>query len=667
MNEAELTPLMEEMKRVLNDKIDDETLKAELDKYLNEYHVDVEAAKRGILRKYGALDSAASIGGTITKKIGMLTGNEQNVDIVGKIVSTERRPIRSRGVEKEIVSGTVGDETGSVAFTLWDPSIAELASGSTYVFRNCYCKTYKGMVQLNIGNRGRIEAADTDVQASGAVVGTPAETKKIGELTGSEQNINIVAKVMEAGKKTVTVKGEAKEVVTGTIADETGFVPFTVWNDSAELLEAGSVYEFRGCYCKTFMGAVQVNTGGSSTIEASTAKIDAVEFTPSASAAAVSMGPGEKKKIANLDGTEQNVDLDVKALSAERRNVTVKGVPRDIISGIVGDETGSIQFTIWEPGDLTMEKGRTYAFKSAYARARNGAVQLTIGSRGKVEPIDADIDVPDRVYNMSASECKIRDIHDGAGIVRVRGLVASVEMREVVVRGENRTVWSGILADDTGKIQYSAWKDFGLKENESVCIENASVRSWKGIPQLNLGEATEVSRIDSDFQTVDTRSNLRTVAEIMRNGGGIDIDIEGMVVDIRAGSGLIKRCPLCKRSILNGVCTMHGQVEGTSDIRLKAVIDDGTGAIGAVIGRSDTERITGVTLEEAETMAARLGEGAVTGDLASKVLMRRVRVSGNVTIDDFGPSITVRGLKPVEVDVESEARALLEDVEANLS
>ena len=35
-------------------------------------------------------------------------------------------------------------------------------------------------------------------------------------------------------------------------------------------------------------------------------------------------------------------------------------------------------------------------------------------------------------------------------------------MREVVVRGENRTVWSGILADDTGKIQYSAWKDFGL-------------------------------------------------------------------------------------------------------------------------------------------------------------------------------------------------------------
>ena len=62
MTSDELTPLFEEMKRVLNDKIDDETLRSELDKYLNEYHVDVDAAKRGILRKYGAIDSASATG-----------------------------------------------------------------------------------------------------------------------------------------------------------------------------------------------------------------------------------------------------------------------------------------------------------------------------------------------------------------------------------------------------------------------------------------------------------------------------------------------------------------------------------------------------------------------------------------------------------------------------
>ena len=666
MNETELTPLLEDMKRVLNDKIDEDTLKAELNKYLNEYHVDVDAAKRGILRKYGAIDSAATIGGTITKKIGTLTGNEQNVDVVARVETVERRQIRSRGTDKEIVSGVLGDETGKVTYTLWDPSIAELAAGSSYTFRNCYCKTYKGTVQLNIGNRGRIEPSDVDVQASGETVSTPAVTKKIGELTGSEQNIDIVAKVLESGRKTVVVKGEPKEVQTGAIGDETGFVQFTAWNESEDL-EAGKVYEFKGCYCKTYMGSVQVNTGISSSIVPSSATVNAVEYTPGSQAFSSGSAPGERKKIGELKGDEPNIDLEVKALSADRRSVNIKGVQRDIISGIIGDETGSIQFTVWEPGDLEMEKGKTYAFRGAYARSRNDSLQVNVGNRGRVEPIDAAIDVPERVFNMSMSECKIKDVHGGMSSVTVRGLVVSVERRDIVIRDENRTVWSGILADDTGKIQFSAWKDFDLKPNESVCIEDAYVRSWKGIPQLNIRETSEVSRIDSDFQTVETGSNRRTVAEIMRNGGGIDIDVEGMVVDIRAGSGLIKRCPQCKRSVLKGICSVHGQVEGTSDVRLKAVIDDGTGAIGAVIGRADTERLTGITLKEAEEMAAKLGEGAVTGSLAAKVLMRRVRVSGNVTIDDFGPSITVRGLSPVEVDVESEARALLKDVEANLS
>ncbi len=665
MGNEELTPLLEEMKRVLNDKIDEETLRSELDKYLNEYHVDADAARRGILRKYGAIDSAASIGGAISKKIGTLTGNEQNVDVVGKVVSLERRMIKSRGTEKEIVSGTVADETGLVTFTLWDPSIAELVVDSSYIFRNCYCKTYKGAVQLNIGNRGRIEPAETDVQASDVAVSTPAETKKIGQLTGNEQNIDIVAKVMACSRRTVSARGEMKEIVSGTIADDTGAVAFTMWNDLMDL-DIGSVYEFKGCYCKTYMNTVQVNTGMSSTVVPSSVEMDTVEYTPTVPMASSDLGPAEKKKIGELEGNESNIDLDVKALFVERKNVTIRGNPTDIISGTIGDDTGSIMFTIWEPGDLEMEKGKTYAFKGAYVRTK-GSMQVNVGNRGKVEPIDAEIDVPDRVYNMSMSELKIKDIHEGVGNVTVRGLVVSAEVRDVVIRGENRTVWSGILADDTGKIQYSAWKDFELKENESVCIQNAYIRSWKGIPQLNLSERTEVSRIDSDFQTVEINTNMRSVADIMKNGGGIDIDIEGMVVDIRAGSGLIKRCPQCNRSILNGVCALHGQVEGNSDIRLKAVIDDGTGAIGAVIGRADTEKLTGVTLEEAESMASKLGEGAVTGSLTSKVLMRRVHVSGNVTIDDFGPSITVRELKPVDVDVVTEAKNLLKDVEANLS
>lgn len=61
MDRTELTPHIEEMKRVLGDKIDDEQLEAELNKYLNDYHVNIESAKRGIIRKYGGSDSSSFV------------------------------------------------------------------------------------------------------------------------------------------------------------------------------------------------------------------------------------------------------------------------------------------------------------------------------------------------------------------------------------------------------------------------------------------------------------------------------------------------------------------------------------------------------------------------------------------------------------------------------
>ncbi len=440
MENEELTPHIQELQRVLGDKIDEEQLKMELNKYLNEYHVNIDAAKRGIIRKYGGTDTATFVtGNSLIKKVAELTGSEQNVDITAKVVFVEEREISAKGIPKKIISGLIGDETGTVSFTVWEPGAMVLAKGSVYIFRNCYCKTWNDKVQVNIGNRGKIEAAD----------------------------------------------------------------------------------------------------------------------------------------------------------------------------GI-------------------------------------------------------KIDLPERQISVSSSEIKIGNIKDGMGNVTVTGRIMSVESKEITARGELKTVFSGIIADDSGKIQFSAWSDFGIKEGESLCIKNAYIRSWKGIPQLNLGDRCEVSRVDAVTNVMDTSTNKKTVEEISRIGGGLDITLDGLVVDVRQGSGIIRRCPQCNRSMLNGACTTHGMVEGIMDLRLKVVIDDGTGAIGAIINRADTEKLTGVTLQAAQGLASIKGEGVVGREITSKILMKRVTVTGNVMSDDYGPSMIVRSADILNIDIEAEANALLDEVEASL-
>ena len=373
------------------------------------------------------------------------------------------------------------------------------------------------------------------------------------------------------------------------------------------------------------------------------------------------------KKVGELTGTEQNVDITAKVVYVDNKNITVKGLSKTIISGILGDETGTASFTVWEPGSVMLEKGAVYNFKNCYCKLWNEKVQINLGNRGRVEPASGvTMDLPERTIQTTSRECKIGDITDGMGNVTVTGRILSTEARDVTVKGAPKTVYSGIMADDTGKIQYSAWNDFSLKEGETICVKNAYIRSWKGIPQLNLGDRCEVSRVNVDFETVDTASPLKTVDEVSRIGGGLDITIEGLIVDIKAGSGLIRRCPQCNRSILNGTCTAHGQVEGIPDLRLKVVVDDGTGAIGAIINRTDTEKLTGVSMAAAQGLASVQGEGIVGREMAGKALMKRVRITGNVMSDNFGPSMIVKKMDTVEVDLEGEAAKLLEEVEASL-
>jgi len=374
------------------------------------------------------------------------------------------------------------------------------------------------------------------------------------------------------------------------------------------------------------------------------------------------------KKIEALNGTEQNVDITAKVVFVDSKQITANGVPKTIISGIIADETGSVSFTVWDPGALVLAKGTVYNFRNCYCKTWNDKAQVNVGKRGRVEVAEGvKMDLPDRQISAAPpTEIKIGNIKEGMGNVSVTGKVISIEAREITARGEQKTVYSGTIADDTGKIQFSAWNDFGIKEGESLCIQNAYIRSWKGIPQLNMGDRCEISRVDSITDVIDTSVNNKTVDEITRIGGGLDISLEGLVVDVRQGSGIIRRCPECNRSMLNGACTTHGMVEGIMDLRLKVVLDDGTGAIGAIINRADTEKLTGVTLQAAQGLASVQGEGAVGREIMGKILMKRIRITGNVMSDDYGPSMIVRSADKVDVDIEGEANKLLDEVEAAL-
>ena len=90
---------------------------------------------------------------------------------------------------------------------------------------------------------------------------------------------------------------------------------------------------------------------------------------------------------------------------------------------------------------------------------------------------------------------------------------------------------------------------------------------------------------------------------LVEKRGALDVSVEGTVIEIRPGSGVIIRCSDCNRALQNEECSIHGKVSGKSDLRLKLVIDDGTGSINSVLNKELTEKLIGKSLEQCKNMS----------------------------------------------------------------
>jgi replication factor A1 len=175
----------------------------------------------------------------------------------------------------------------------------------------------------------------------------------------------------------------------------------------------------------------------------------------------------------------------------------------------------------------------------------------------------------------------------------------------------------GLLGDPTGTIKFTKWAKSDLDELEEGTVYrlgNVVTDEYQGRYSVKLNRTTTITELDEDMEVGDNET-----------------EIEGALVDIQSGSGLIKRCPEedCTRVLQNGRCSEHGEVEGEFDLRIKGVVDDGTDVHEVIFDQEATENLTGMTLEEAKDMAMdALDTTVVADEMKVDVLGRYYRISG---------------------------------------
>jgi replication factor A1 len=215
-----------------------------------------------------------------------------------------------------------------------------------------------------------------------------------------------------------------------------------------------------------------------------------------------------------------------------------------------------------------------------------------------------------------------------------------VKVADLWEPGHESIAQVGLLGDESGTMKFVAFDTSDLSELEegtSYALSNVVTDEYEGSFSVKLNKTTTITELDEEIEVGDDA-----------------VSVEGALVDVQSGSGLIKRCPEddCTRVLQNGRCSEHGQVDGEFDLRIKAVLDDGRDVHEVIFDKETTEELTGIDLEEAKQMATdALDTTVVVEEMQGDLLGHYFEVSGPV----FGRYVLVDEFERLDTPADPES------------
>jgi len=341
----------------------------------------------------------------------------------------------------------------------------------------------------------------------------------------------------------------------------------------------------------------------------------------------------EKVKISEIAGPGRWVDLEVKVL--DLWEPATEAISQ---TGLIGDGSGSMKFVKWTKSGLPdLELGKSYLLKRVVTDEFQGRFSVKLNRTSQIEPLEKEVEAQlKRVQSV-----KVVEINEPGLWVDLK-----VKVTQLWETNSEAISQSGLIGDETGSIKFVKWAKADLpdlEEGKSYHLLNLVTDEFQGRFSVKLNRTSKIELLDVDVEV-----------------GSQAAEFAGALVDVQKGSGLIKRCPVCKRSLAKGVCSEHGKVEGTYDLRIKAVMDDGRRVQDVLINRETTERLVGLTLDEAKQMAMEaLDHEVVRSLIEGKLVGRYFSVTGP-RVDRYLLVETINEAQPVTVANVDELIAAME-------
>ncbi len=361
--------------------------------------------------------------------------------------------------------------------------------------------------------------------------------------------------------------------------------------------------------------------------------------------------------VAEITTDHGSVTVTVRVLTAGTRTIRYQGDDITIREGEFADGTGTISYTAWQ--EFGFEPGDSLTIGNAGVREWDGEPELNLNESTAVAVADEPVAVDEPV----GGDRDLVDIRAGDRGRNVEVRVLEAEDKTISGRDGETAIREGVLGDETAKLPFTDWDPRPeVAAGADLRIEDVYVREFRGVPSINLTTFSEVTPLPDPVAVADDAPRL-SIAEAVAAGGLFDVEVVGNVLEVRDGSGLIERCPECGRVAQGGQCRSHGAVDTEDDLRVKAILDDGTDTVTVVLDDELTAAVYGGGLDDALAAATEaMDKEVVAESIADRIVGGAYRVRGNLSVDDYGANLDAEEFELAADDPGDEARTILAEV-----
>ena len=504
--------------------------------------------------------------------------------------------------------------------------------------------------------------AATGVEVTSGSTTQVREEKKVqrfSELGSDDRNVSVEVAVISYTPRTQTIRGEEKQIAFGWIEDNPWEASserirwdYKDWGNKAEVLVPGSIVRLEGASVNEWNDKRSLNINRTTRVT--------VLKEGGGSAPPTSNDP---ISIARASEVEGFVNIVGRVMSAKPDVIVRKDGSGElnVVRGRVSDSSGSIGFLSWK--EFEHEEGALVKIVGASVRKFRETPEIQIND-GTVIETYRDTSFPEIGELAESEKVSISELRDGMRDVSITLQVENWNQRTFETKdGDSRVVRSGDVMDPTGRCRLTAWCEFDPKPGDTIRIEGGRVQSWQGSPDLVIDSLEQtMSLSETPWEKIDPENHWINVdlTSITKGGSRRGIATNGVIVAINSGSGIIERCPECRRMLRDGSCSEHGPQRGDEDLRLRFVLDNGLSNVNLYMGREASEKFLGMSMDDVKSEISNIGNAAFVSNLRNRVLSRKVMVHGFCRVDDQGAMVFADRMEIMDPNPAEEAEEVMQ-------